>query len=73
MMWTIIEIIAIVAESFLALAFNIGYFKLMDNKYYYLKILGGTITLSLWDYFGTMLVKTEFLAMSGFAAILLSL
>ena len=32
MMWTIIEIIAIVAESFLALAFNIGYFKLMDNK-----------------------------------------
>ena len=70
MMWTIIEIIAIVAESFLALAFNIGYFKLMDNKYYYLKILGGTITLSLWDYFGTMLVKTEFLAMSGFAAIL---
>lgn len=70
MIWTIIEIIAIIAESFLALAFNIGYFKLKDNKYYYLKILGGTIALSLWDYFGTMLVKTEVLAMSGFAVIL---
>lgn len=70
MIWTIIEIIAIIAESFLALAFNIGYFKLKDNKYSYLKILGGTIALSLWDYFGTMLVKTEVLAMSGFAVIL---
>lgn len=70
MIWTIIELIAIITESFLALAFNIGYFKLKDNKYYYLKILGGTIALSLWDYFGTMLVKTEVLAMSGFAVIL---
>jgi signal transduction histidine kinase len=70
MIWTIIEIIAIIAESFLALSFNVGYFRMKSDKYYYLKILGGTIILSLWDYFGTMLVKTEFLAMSGFAAIL---
>ena len=31
MMWTVIEIIAIVAESFLALAFNIGYFRMKSN------------------------------------------
>ena len=70
MMWTVIEIIAIVAESFLALAFNIGYFRMKSNDYYYIKVLGGTIALSLWDYFGTILVKTEFLAMGGFAFIL---
>lgn len=70
MMWTIVEIIAIVAESFLALIFNIGYFRLKDNKHYYLKIIGGTLALSLWDYFGTMLAKAEFLAMGGFAVIL---
>ncbi len=70
MMWTVIEIIAIVAESFLALAFNIGYFRMKSNEYYYIKVLGGTIALSFWDYFGTILVKTEFLAMGGFAFIL---
>ena len=70
MMWTIVEIIAIVAESFLALIFNIGYFGMKDIKHYYLKIIGGTLVLSLWDYFGTMLVKAEFLAMGGFAVIL---
>ena len=69
-MWTIVEIIAIVAESFLALIFNIGYFGMKDIKHYYLKIIGGTLVLSLWDYFGTMLVKAEFLAMGGFAVIL---
>lgn len=69
-MWTIIEIIAIIAESFLALIFNVGYFTMKDNKYYYLKIIGGTVILSLWNYFGTMLIKMEFLAMSGFAVIL---
>jgi signal transduction histidine kinase len=69
-MWTVIEIIAIVAESFLALAFNIGYFRMKSNEYYYIKVLGGTIALSFWDYFGTILVKTEFLAMGGFAFIL---
>ncbi len=70
MIWMIIEITAIVAESFLALAFNIEYFRMKDNKYYYLKIIVGTLILSLWDYFGTILVKIEFLAMSGFAFIL---
>lgn len=69
-MWTIIEIIAIIAESFLALIFNVGYFTMKDNKYYYLKIIGGTVILSLWNYFGTMLIKMEFFAMSGFAVIL---
>lgn len=69
-MWFIIEITAIVVESFLALGFNVGYFRIKDDKYNYLKIFGGTLILSLWDYFGTMLVKTEFLAMSGFATIL---
>lgn len=69
-MWTIIEIIAIIAESFLALIFNVGYFTMKDNKHYYLKIIGGTVILSLWNYFGTMLIKMEFLAMSGFAVIL---
>lgn len=69
-MWTIVEIIAIVAESFLALIFNIGYFGMKDIKHYYLKIIGGTLVLSLWDYFGTMLVKAEFFAMGGFAVIL---
>ncbi len=69
-MWTIIEIIAIIAESFLALIFNVGYFTMKDNKYYYLKIIGGTVILSLWNYFGTMLIKMEFLAMSGFAVTL---
>ena len=69
-MWTIIEIITIIAESFLALIFNVGYFTMKDNKYYYLKIIGGTVILSLWNYFGTMLIKMEFLAMSGFAVIL---
>lgn len=69
-MWTIIEIIAIIAESFLALIFNVGYFTMKDNKYYYLKIIGGTVILSLWNYFGTMLIKMESLAMSGFSVIL---
>ena len=69
-MWTIIEIIAIIAESFLALIFNVGYFTMKDNKHYYLKIIGGTVILSLWNYFGTMLIKMESLAMSGFAVIL---
>ena len=32
-MWTIVEIIAIVAESFLALIFNIGYFGMKDIKH----------------------------------------
>ena len=70
MISTIIEISAVIAESFLALAFNVGYFKMKDNKYHHLKIIGGAAILSLWDYFGTLLVKSEFLAMSGFAAIL---
>lgn len=70
MIWTAIEIAAIIAESFLALAFNVGYFRMKNKKYYLLKIFGGTVVLSLWDYFGTMLVKTEFLAMSGFTVIL---
>lgn len=69
-MWLAIEITAIIAECFFALNFNVGYFKMKDNKYIRWKILGGTLVLSLWDYFGTMIVKTEFLAMSGFATML---
>lgn len=69
-MWITIELIAIVAESFLALIFNVGYFKMKDRKYYYLKIFGGTFFLSLWNYIGTMIIKMEFIAMSGFAIIL---
>jgi signal transduction histidine kinase len=71
-MWTTIEVIAIIVESFLALYFNIGYFKMKNNKYVHLKILGGTVALSLWDYFGTLIVKSEFLAMGGFALLLLT-
>lgn len=70
MMSLMIEIIAIVVECFFALNFNVGYFKMKDNKSYHLKLIGGTVVLSLWDYFGTILVKTELLAMGGFAAIL---
>ena len=69
-MWITIELIAIVAESFLALIFNVSYFKMKDRKYYYLKIFGGTFFLSLWNYIGTMIIKMEFIAMSGFAIIL---
>ena len=38
MISTIIEISAVIAESFLALAFNVGYFKMKDNKYHHLKM-----------------------------------
>ena len=71
MMWLAIEIIAIIVECFLAINFNVGYFRMKNNNYTSLKILGGTLVLSLWDYLGTLLVKNEFLAMSGFAIILL--
>ena len=72
MMWLTIEIIAIIVECFLAINFNVGYFRMKNNNYISLKILGGTIILSLWDYLGTLLVKNEFIAMSGFAIILLT-
>lgn len=70
MIWLIIELTAIIAESFLALSFNIGYFKMKDDKYNFLKILGGTLILSIWDYFCTLLVKTEFFSITGFMLIL---
>lgn len=71
MMWSIIEIIAVLVECFFAINFNVGYFKMKDNKYIHLKILGGTIILSLWDYFGTLIAKNEFFSMIGFVMILL--
>lgn len=71
MMWSIIEIIAVLVECFFAINFNVGYFKMKDNKYICLKILGGTIILSLWDYFGTLIAKNEFFSMIGFVMILL--
>lgn len=69
-MWFIIETSAIIIESFLALYFNICYFQLKSNKHYYLKVLNGTVFLSLWDYLGTMIIQEEFLSMIGFATIL---
>ena len=47
MISTIIEISAVIAESFLALAFNVGYFKMKDNKYHHLKIIGGAAILKI--------------------------
>lgn len=71
-MWLAIEITAIIAECFLALNFNSGYFKMKDNKFVYWKIIGGTVILSLWDYLSTLIIKNEFFAMSGFALIVLA-
>lgn len=71
MIWSIIEIVAVLVECFFAINFNVGYFKMKDNKYIRLKILGGTIILSLWDYFGTLIAKNEFFSMIGFVMILL--
>ena len=59
MMWLTIEIIAIIVECFLAINFNVGYFRMKNNNYISLKILGGTIILSLWDYLGTLLVNVS--------------
>lgn len=70
-MWSIIEIIAVLIECFLAVSFNVGYFKMKDDKFIRLKILGGTIILSLWDYFGTLIARNEFFSMIGFTMILL--
>ena len=70
-MWSIIEIIAVLVECFLAISFNVGYFKMKDDKFIRLKILGGTVILSLWDYFGTLIAKNEFFSMIGFTMILL--
>lgn len=70
MIWQIIEITAVIAESFLALYFNIEYFKMKSDRYKYLKILGGTLSLSICDYCGTMLLKTDFFSIAGFLLIL---
>lgn len=66
MIWEVIEASAIVIEAFLALYFNIGYFKFKDTKHKLPKILVMTVILSLWDYFGTAFPKAEFLALTGF-------
>ena len=71
MMWQTIEVSAIIVECFLAIYFNVNYFKMKDNKYVFFKIFVGTLILSLWDYFGTLIVKSEFLSMGGFALLLL--
>ncbi|MCM1221270.1 MAG: GHKL domain-containing protein [Lachnospiraceae bacterium] len=71
MIWSIIEIVAVSVECFFAINFNVGYFKMRDNKYIRLKILVGTIILSLWDYFGTLIAKNEFFSMIGYVMILL--
>ena len=70
-MWSIIEIIAVLVECFLAISFNVGYFKMKDDKFIRLKILSGTVILSLWDYFGTLIARNEFFSMIGFTIILL--
>ena len=70
MIWQIIEIIAVLAESFLAVRFNYGYFQLKNEKNKVLKLSAGTLVLSLWDYFWTVYAKSEIWSMAGFAAIL---
>ena len=70
MIWQIIEIIAVLAESFLAVRFNYGYFQLRNEKNKVLKLSAGTLVLSLWDYFWTVYAKSEIWSMAGFAAIL---
>lgn len=71
MIWSAIEIIAVIAECFLAINFNVGYFKMKNEKYSRLKILGGTFALSSWDYINSLIVKSELSTMIGFTTILL--
>ena len=47
MMWQTIEVSAIIVECFLAIYFNVNYFKMKDNKYVFFKIFVGTLILSL--------------------------
>ena len=70
MIWQIIEIIAVLAESFLAVRFNYEYFQLKNEKNKVLKLSAGTLVLCLWDYFWTVYAKSEIWSMAGFAAIL---
>ncbi|MDD6827898.1 MAG: GHKL domain-containing protein [Oscillospiraceae bacterium] len=69
-MWTTIEAFAVIVESFLAVRFNILYFQYKDERFRWLKLIGGTLALSTWDYVWTMLISSDSVSMIGFAAIL---